>query len=336
MVQGYMIKLERMNASKIRSKFKDTDVANLSVGVNGQVTGFVAKDLGDLSSGNHDIGIQLPVISPDGASVQFSYQIVNSGFDRSTENSVKNVMNKLSDAAAKLLTGLFGYKEVWDKLNQGTHWLNDMQFIDCDGVVAADSIEAPASTLQSWTAQGPHRETRRYPGSPSPALCGDASLYFVDWSLRPLTALEIADLVDHVVSQDNWRWCNKCQGLAWAGGPRLGACPAGGEHDHRDSGNYRLTSLIPGQDNWRWCNKCQGLAYAGTPTMGACPAGGQHDHTDSGNYVLQSAGVLPGQDNWRWCNKCQGLAYAGTPTMGACPAGGQHDHTDSGNYVLTN
>jgi hypothetical protein len=40
--------------------------------------------------------------------------------------------------------------------------------------------------------------------------------------------------------QENWRWCNKCQGLFFAGGPNKGVCPAGGEHSHDGSGNYRL------------------------------------------------------------------------------------------------
>ena len=93
------------------------------------------------------------------------------------------------------------------------------------------------------------------------------------------------------MDQDNWRWCNKCQGLAFAGNPSPGACPAGGTHDHSGSGNYILVldSPIPipfTQDNWRWCNKCQGLAYAGNPSVGACPAGGTHDHAGSENYTL--------------------------------------------------
>ncbi len=93
------------------------------------------------------------------------------------------------------------------------------------------------------------------------------------------------------MEQDNWRWCNKCQGLAYAGNPSVGACPAGGTHDHAGSGNYILVldSPIPipfTQDNWRWCNKCQGLAYAGNPSVGACPAGGTHDHAGSENYTL--------------------------------------------------
>jgi hypothetical protein len=42
--------------------------------------------------------------------------------------------------------------------------------------------------------------------------------------------------------QDNWRWCNKCQGLWFAGSPptKKKPCPAGGEHSQDGSGNYRL------------------------------------------------------------------------------------------------
>jgi hypothetical protein len=138
--------------------------------------------------------------------------------------------------------------------------------------------------------------------------------------------------------QDNWRWCNKCQGLAFAGNPSLGPCPAGGQHNHTGSGDYVLVQndpAAPGQSNWRWCNKCQGLAFAGNPSLGPCPAGSQHNHTGSGDYVLvQNHPGAPGQSNWRWCNKCQGLAFAGNPSLGPCPAGGQHNHTGSGNYVL--
>jgi len=91
-------------------------------------------------------------------------------------------------------------------------------------------------------------------------------------------------------SQDNWRWCSKCQSLAFAGGNE-GICPAGGKHDQRTSYNYVLQmnvhQLPPNsQDNWRWCSKCQSLAFAGG-NEGICPAGGKHDHSMSGNYVLQ-------------------------------------------------
>ena len=48
-------------------------------------------------------------------------------------------------------------------------------------------------------------------------------------------------------SQDNWRWCNKCQVLAVAGGSSVGACAAGGQHDHAGSGNY-IVGYVVGAD----------------------------------------------------------------------------------------
>jgi len=142
--------------------------------------------------------------------------------------------------------------------------------------------------------------------------------------------------------QDNWRWCNKCQGLAFAGNSSPGTCPAGQSHDHSGSGNYRLVQNTPvllpsSQDNWRWCNKCQGLSFGGSSSSGTCPAGGTHDHAGSGNHDLiqnTSVSIPETQDNWRWCNKCQGLSYGGSSSSGTCPAGGTHDHKGSGNYVL--
>ena len=142
--------------------------------------------------------------------------------------------------------------------------------------------------------------------------------------------------------QNNWKWCTKCQALAFAGNANLGDCPAGGLHDHTGSRNYcvAMGGAVPqgSQSNWRWCNKCQALSFGGSPSPGKCSAGGMHDHTGSGDYVLalRGSGALPqdSQENWRWCNKCQVLANAGGSSAGACATGGLHDHTGSGNYVL--
>ncbi|MBA4064095.1 MAG: hypothetical protein C0501_10360 [Isosphaera sp.] len=93
--------------------------------------------------------------------------------------------------------------------------------------------------------------------------------------------------------QPDWRWCRKCQGLAYAGDasdtPVPGPCPAGGLHDHTGSFDYILAhDQAPGsgEANWRWCRKCQGLAFAGNGGPGACPAGDQHDHSTSFDYIL--------------------------------------------------
>ena len=44
-------------------------------------------------------------------------------------------------------------------------------------------------------------------------------------------------------TQAHWRWCSKCQGLAFAGNGLPGICPAGGHHDHNGSGDYTLAII---------------------------------------------------------------------------------------------
>lgn len=82
--------------------------------------------------------------------------------------------------------------------------------------------------------------------------------------------------------QYNWRWCNKCQELCFAG-ERLGNCTDGGAHDHSSSGNV----LGQGQGNWKWCSKCQAMCFAGNASTSPCPNGGVHDHGGSGDYTVQ-------------------------------------------------
>lgn len=112
--------------------------------------------------------------------------------------------------------------------------------------------------------------------------------------------------------QANWRWCSKCQGLAF-GGHAGGTCIKGGQHDFGASADYVLAAnTVPAghQPDWLWCRKCDGLAYNGQPS--GCPAGGAHDHVGSGNYALAvNMPEAEGQPNWRWCRKCMSLAYAG-------------------------
>jgi hypothetical protein len=138
--------------------------------------------------------------------------------------------------------------------------------------------------------------------------------------------------------QNNWRWCNKCQGLGYGGNVSPGPCPASGSHSYVGSSDYSLLHDLAGsagQDNWRWCKNCQGLAYGGNPNS-RCPAGGAHDLSASYNYLLlHDANITDAQSNWRWCSKCQGLAFAGN-SQGVCPAGGAHMFTQSGNYYLIN
>jgi len=155
------------------------------------------------------------------------------------------------------------------------------------------------------------------------------------------SGLSLSGSIGSVINgrQDGWRWCNKCQALAFGReSSSSGVCFAGGSHDHQGSDNYNLTISapnVPGQSNWKWCNKCQVLSFAGGRSLGGCAAGGEHNHEGSSNYVLRANDPrYPGQNNWRWCNKCQALAFAGSNSAGACPAGGVHNHEGSSDYTL--
>jgi hypothetical protein len=146
------------------------------------------------------------------------------------------------------------------------------------------------------------------------------------------------------IEQSEWRWCNKCQGLFYAGPEwNLGRCPQGGSHYATISSSYHyiMWSDLSGsphlQGGWRFCQKCRSMAYNGHGP-GWCPADGHHDHSVSYNYTMWHSTWLPGweQNGWRWCRNCQGLAYGAAPT-GWCPAwpGARHDHTGSLDYWLT-
>jgi hypothetical protein len=148
-------------------------------------------------------------------------------------------------------------------------------------------------------------------------------------------------------AQDTWRWCDKCQGLWYAGnfGNIGGVCPAdSGLHSIESSGNYTLNVLSDiggGQEDWRWCSVCEGLWFAGGNGSNRgtfCPAnrGNGHNIAGSGVYVLN---VYPNgggnQTQWRWCSFCSGLWYFGF-NRGVCPSpfAQGHDDTGSGDYYL--
>ncbi len=96
--------------------------------------------------------------------------------------------------------------------------------------------------------------------------------------------------------QDNWRWCNKCEGLFFADRVAASRCPAGGSHaapQQSGSGNYSLQHNVAAdwrlQAGWRWCNKCESLFFGGGVAASRCPAGGTHatpQQSGSGNYSL--------------------------------------------------
>ena len=93
-----------------------------------------------------------------------------------------------------------------------------------------------------------------------------------------------------MAKQNDWRCCNKCQGLSYSPHREKSRCPAGGKHVST-SGDYTLpVNVTPNppahQNDWRWCNNCQGLFYGPHREKSRCPAGGKHISSRSGDYTL--------------------------------------------------
>ncbi len=128
-----------------------------------------------------------------------------------------------------------------------------------------------------------------------------------------------------MTTQTGWRWCNRCQALAYSGFGN-GICFDDEAHYFGYSGSYVLTyGATPegSQDGWRWCNRCQVLLYAGFGN-GICHDRNPHDFTGSSGYsVLFGAARDGAQEGWRWCSTCQVLMFAGSGD-GLCWDGQPH------------
>jgi hypothetical protein len=96
-------------------------------------------------------------------------------------------------------------------------------------------------------------------------------------------------------AQDNWRYCQNCEGMFY-NGRKGGVCPAGGGPHVEQPGGYNfllpynIAATATSQNNWRYCWNCEALVFAGR-TIGKCPRGGPHV-PQSGGYDF----VLPYQD----------------------------------------
>jgi hypothetical protein len=122
--------------------------------------------------------------------------------------------------------------------------------------------------------------------------------------------------------QDNWRFCERCCVLFYAGYPQQGICPLGGPH-RAQGWNFYLHYDFPGGQNWqigwRFCPHCYSLFWPFAPVPWGHPAQGwvfalNHD-----------VGETPQrQQHWRFCRACNSLFYWGFADNGICPAGGGH------------
>ena len=78
--------------------------------------------------------------------------------------------------------------------------------------------------------------------------------------------------------QSNWRFCQKCHTLFFAGYTG-GDCQAGGYHSAQGANNFVLAHDVPAgpkaQQGWRFCENCHSMFFEGYGG-GRCPSGGKH------------------------------------------------------------
>ncbi|MBE1584424.1 hypothetical protein ACFPOI_30585 [Nonomuraea angiospora] len=113
---------------------------------------------------------------------------------------------------------------------------------------------------------------------------GDGQHWKIGWTFQlPYTESTIPTGTPN--DQPDWRHCDGCLTLYFAGYNPAGVCRGknGGPHTHNGlygGKNYilphDLTNTAGTQPDWRFCTKCNVLFYDGSSFKGACAAGGGH------------------------------------------------------------
>ncbi|HZU01107.1 MAG TPA: hypothetical protein VFA10_15675 [Ktedonobacteraceae bacterium] len=127
----------------------------------------------------------VPGLAPD---LTITYDFENSGYAGSAEDEMNKILDVVSDLGAGVATALVGGGSGWGLVDQAHHQINAAIFSSCDGPVAGDFITVKSDVLaEVTTANGTYTETRTYPGTSSPAVCGEVSHYEVTFTFTRLS-----------------------------------------------------------------------------------------------------------------------------------------------------
>jgi hypothetical protein len=148
------------------------------------------------------------------------------------------------------------------------------------------------------------------------------------WSVAGVLATATLPTRVHAATQDNWRMCNKCNMMFYAG-YRRSICPAGARHDAAVGANfilpYDVGETANAQGAWRFCNKCESLFFDGYPDKGVCARGG--GHVAQGFVFVLPHDIRAGgyvEKDWRYCTKCHAIFSNLSGRVGRCAAGAGH------------
>jgi hypothetical protein len=201
----YSFTLERLHIDTTRSRGDDTDTVSFAVGIGRSSATATSAATGDVDGG--DVGLNLafaPQFVATGEKAVMSYFVFNGdasklhiGLDDLSRKVIDQYIQQgleggpSNDPGANIPddpglpdNATFG-DPSWGSVLQFAA-IGDFLFPDCDGMVAADLIARSKTELDTAIDSGDgttFRQSRRYPGSDSPAGCGANSDYTVTWSI---------------------------------------------------------------------------------------------------------------------------------------------------------
>jgi hypothetical protein len=186
----YTFTLRSFRITNTRSLHKDTDYVSAVVSVGGKRTVTLPPiAMGDLNNGTYTVNAALPnvVVGPSEA-IDFSYLIVNSGYDQNgAEAALQAAMFSVGGiagtAAGALASG--GTATIVGAAagaGAGTA-LAKLLAADCDGTVAAADHEWSGAALAKQALGKTMTTEDNDKGTDSPTGCGANSQYYVEWSV---------------------------------------------------------------------------------------------------------------------------------------------------------
>jgi hypothetical protein len=202
----YRFTLEHFSVITTRARGDDTDSVAFAAAVAGSRSPAQSLHVGDVDNGDVSVNLSSdPLFVASGTTrVVMSYAIYNGdashlgmGLDSLVGKTIDEYLKQILEGGASQDPGVQIPDDPSTPNNatfDDTSWLNVLELAaigsflspDCDGMVAADVIGRSKEELDAAIdlADGiSYRQTRRYPGSDSPAGCGANSDYTVTWSV---------------------------------------------------------------------------------------------------------------------------------------------------------
>jgi LGFP repeat-containing protein len=185
-----------LNIHSIRSRHRDTNVISLFARVPGQPDINNHAGLGDFGVGDYDINQAIEFVADDPtAPLNVSWLLVNhgDGDTKELDDKLHGTLQQVADKGAGALGAAVGTAigggvggVIGAAVGAVLGYLAGLGigalFVDCDGVVAGDTVFVSAATWNDAVGNGPMVVTKTYPGLESPGGCGDNSNYEVTWT----------------------------------------------------------------------------------------------------------------------------------------------------------